>query len=111
MCGLLFGDFAHIRAAEPAANIHPDPGRFFELDPASLFGALRRERKGGPALIGHYHSHPGGRAEPSVIDAAAADPASGLLWLILGDGKAGLFRAVPGGPIHGVFAPLSLVPD
>lgn len=103
VCGLLFGTPEHIAAAEPAANVHPDPARFFELDPAALFAALRRERAGGLAVIGHYHSHPGGRAEPSATDAAMADSASGHLWLIVAEDEAALFRVVAGGALHGRF--------
>lgn len=108
VCGLLFGDDAGAVVAEPAANVHVDPSRFFELDPAALFAAYRRERAGGPRLLGHYHSHPGGYAEPSAEDAAAADPASGWLWLIVAGGQVEAFRVVPGGAWHGMFDRLEM---
>jgi proteasome lid subunit RPN8/RPN11 len=84
ICGLLFGDDGWIAEARPAANVAADPSRWFEIDPAALFAAHRAERGGGPRLIGHYHSHPGGSAEPSPRDLAAAEP--GKLWLIIGGG-------------------------
>lgn len=111
VCGLLFGAADRIEAAAPAANVHSDPRRFFELDPAALFAALRGARAGGMAVIGHYHSHPGGRATPSRFDAAAADPASGHFWLIVTGEAAALFRVVPGGALHGMFDPVPLAAD
>lgn len=103
VCGLLLSDDAGRVAAVAAANVHPDPSRFFELDPAALLAAHRRQRDGGQRVIGHYHSHPGGLAEPSAQDAAAADITSGWIWLIVADGQAAAFQVVPGGALHGVF--------
>ena len=91
VCGLLFGGADRIAAAEPCANVAADPARTFEIDPARLLAAHRAERHGGPRLIGHYHSHPSGSAEPSQADAAAAFP--GQLWLIVGGGMARLWLA------------------
>lgn len=109
VCGLLFGGGGLIDAAVPAANVHPDPARFFELDPAALIAAHKAERTGGPRLIGHYHSHPSGAAEPSAVDAAAAS-GGGEYWLIVsGEGAARLWRAVPGGRLHAMFEPADLV--
>jgi proteasome lid subunit RPN8/RPN11 len=102
VCGLLLGRPGMIETARPAANVAPDRARTFELDPAVLLQAHRSARVGGPVVLGHYHSHPTGRAEPSAADAAAAEP--GLLWLILGSGETGLFEARQNGPIHGRFA-------
>jgi proteasome lid subunit RPN8/RPN11 len=52
--------------------------------PAALIAAHRAARAGGPALVGHYHSHPGGSPVPSARDAAAAEP--GSYWIIAGSG-------------------------
>jgi proteasome lid subunit RPN8/RPN11 len=91
ICGLLFGTPDRIDAAQRTHNVAADPSAWFEVDPAALFAALRAERAGGAALIGHYHSHPNGRAVPSPRDLAAAEP--GRLWLIIGGGVARAWRA------------------
>lgn len=108
ICGLLFGTAQAIRDAESCRNVAPAPDRAFELDPAALIAAHRRARAGGPAIIGHYHSHPLGRPEPSRTDAEAAAP-DGALWLILAGGAARLWRAGAGGAWHGRFDPLPLI--
>lgn len=107
ICGLLLGEEGVIRDIRPAANIAADPARHFELDPAVLIAAHRGARKGGPAILGHYHSHPSGRAEPSATDAAGAAP-DGSLWLILGGGAARLWSAGPDGQGGVAFTAISL---
>lgn len=82
VCGLLFGLLGRIESAEPAQNVAGDRTRHFEIDPATLFAAIRAERDGGRALIGHYHSHPNGLAQPSPTDRLSAAP-DGKLWLIV----------------------------
>jgi proteasome lid subunit RPN8/RPN11 len=96
-CALLVGDQS-LRVTEivPAANVSTDPEREFELDPAVHIATLRRLREAGGTnrVIGHWHSHPNGRDEPSVKDAAmVSDP--GLVWLITAvhDGRALPVRA------------------
>ncbi|WP_260598724.1 M67 family metallopeptidase [Sphingomonas endolithica] len=101
VCGLLFGTSALIAAAEPCANVAPDPARAFEIDPAALFAAHRRARAGGSAPIGHYHSHPTGRAEPSATDAAGA-MGDGAVWLILAGQDARAWRTVKPGAFEAV---------
>jgi proteasome lid subunit RPN8/RPN11 len=95
ICGLLFGSSAEIERAEPAHNVAAQPWDMFEVDPRALFAALRAERGGGDRLIGHYHSHPNGSAEPSPRDLAAAEP--GKYWLILGGRDARLWVMENGG--------------
>lgn len=94
VCGLLFGEKDRIEAFQPTDNVAARPRDAFEIDPRALFTALRAERASGPRLIGHYHSHPNGRAEPSAADLAASEP--GKLWLILGGGIARLWLAEAG---------------
>ncbi|MHA3790929.1 M67 family metallopeptidase [Sphingomonas sp. YL-JM2C] len=88
ICGLLLGQAtgrgAVVAALRPCANVAADPRDSFEVDPAALIGAHRAARAGGPALVGHYHSHPGGSPVPSARDAAAAEP--GSYWIIAGSG-------------------------
>lgn len=107
-CGLLFGTAERIDAAQPCANVAVDPMCTFEIDPAALITAERMARSGGPCLLGHYHSHPNGRAEPSARDAhdAARD---GRLWLIVARGQVTAWRASEGGGLHGVFEPVTIL--
>ncbi len=86
-CGLLFGraegGTVAVESARAAANVHEgDRRRAFTIDPQAQFDAMRDERAGGPALVGVYHSHPEGSAEPSARDLEGA-AGSGLVWLIL----------------------------
>jgi proteasome lid subunit RPN8/RPN11 len=101
VCGLLLGEGDRITAIRAAANVAAEPHRTFELDPAVLIAAHRAARAGGNAILGHYHSHPGGDPQPSACDAAAA--AAGELWMVIADSEARLWRAVEGGPLHGAF--------
>ncbi len=83
-CGLLEGatDGKRITvvAAHPARNLSERPDRF-EIDPADHFRLLRGAREQGNAIIGCYHSHPGGQAEPSPRDREGTGEA-GFVWLI-----------------------------
>jgi len=83
-CGLLLGRDDRVDCAVAVANVHPDPARHFEIDPAALVAAHRAARSGGPDVIGYFHSHPNGRAGLSEIDRrnAARD---GRVWLIVAD--------------------------
>ncbi len=108
ICGLLLGGEGRISEARPAANVADDPAQRFELDPAVLFAAHREARAGGLAVLGHYHSHPGGNAVPSACDAEMAQE-GGMLWLICAPGGAcALWRAGTGG-LHDRFVPVNLI--
>jgi len=95
ICGLLLGRGEVVEAIRPGANVADDPRDSFEIDPAVLIAAHRAARAGGPALLGHYHSHPRGDAVPSARDAAAAEP--GSYWIIAAAGELGCWRARDGG--------------
>lgn len=106
VCGLLFGDGDRVDWAEACANVADNPSNTFEIDPRRLIAAHRRMRAGGPKLVGCYHSHPAGPPEPSPRDAAAASP-DGWLWVIAAGRATGVYRAVPGGSLHGMFEAVS----
>jgi len=99
-----------IAMARATPNVATDPARAFEIDPASLFAAIRAARGGGPPVLGHYHSHSNGSPVPSACDAAMADR-PGRLWLIVARGEARLWRERPGGPVQNAFEPVRLVVD
>jgi proteasome lid subunit RPN8/RPN11 len=107
VCGLLLGTPDAILALEPCANVAPQPARRFEIDPAQLLAAHRRSRAGGPLVVGHYHSHPSGKAWPSATDAADAI-ADGSVWLIVAGSDVTAWRAVANGAVEGRFDPLAL---
>ena len=91
VCGLLLGQGGHVTHILPAANVHPLPARFFEIDPVVLIAATRAARSGGLQVVGCYHSHPAGVAAPSATDAAMAAH-DGKLWAIVADGIIGWWR-------------------
>ena len=95
ICGLLLGDSGKISEVRPARNIANNPARTFEVDPRMLFAAMKAERAGGPKIVGHYHSHPNGSAEPSERDGESAEP--GSLWMIVADREAAIWLAENGG--------------
>lgn len=81
-CGLLLGQSGRIVEVVPAINVHPTPETHFEIDPKLLIDAHRAARDGGPEVIGYYHSHPNGLAEPSATDRAMA-VGDGRIWAII----------------------------
>lgn len=93
-CGLLLGRDGVVSEARPAANVHPDPARHFEIDPAALIAAHRAARGGGAEVLGYYHSHPGGGAEPSLTDRAQAS-GDGRIWAIVAGGGVRWWRDKP----------------
>ncbi|MFO1254540.1 MAG: M67 family metallopeptidase [Sphingomonadaceae bacterium] len=95
-CGLLLGKGLRVAMARPAANVHPDPERHFEIDPKALIAAHRAQRAGGLEVLGYYHSHPNGRAEPSPQDSAEAS-GDGRVWAIVAGGAVSWWRDGPGG--------------
>lgn len=104
-CGLLLGHAGMINALRPARNVADDPRRRFEIDPALLLATHREARGLGLEVLGHYHSHPNGRAEPSRRDAARALD-NGQLWVIVTADAVTAWRAVAEGTpgaLHGRF--------
>ena len=95
-CGLLLGHSGCIEKVQPAHNFHAQPETHFEIDPQALIDAHRDARSGDLQVIGYYHSHPAGPAEPSATDRAEAAN-DGSIWAIVGNGTVRFWRAGDGG--------------
>lgn len=95
-CGILLGEGGHVHTATLAANVHPEPLRHFEIDPAALIAAHKAARAGGPAVLGYWHSHPNGLAGPSDTDRAMAG-GDGRAWAIIANGAISLWVDAPNG--------------
>ncbi|OAN48323.1 hypothetical protein A6A05_15315 [Magnetospirillum moscoviense] len=113
-CGLIVGrgkgQLIRVTRVEPAANLLADTPDRFELDPAARIRLEMelRERGGKDRIVGHFHSHTDGTAEPSATDRAMAFEPDHA-WVIVGvvegqaiqtlahrlDEKRGNFRPVP----------------
>lgn len=88
-------DGFNIRALHPARNLSDNSDRF-EIDPRDHFSAIRAARANGRSIVGCYHSHPGGRAEPSASDGAGAGE-DNFLWLIAAGESVSAFVYFDGG--------------
>lgn len=82
VCGLLLGEGTRIISARVAANVHPIPATHFDIDPQALIDAHRAARAGVPQVLGYFHSHPVGEADPSATDRASAS-GDGRIWAIV----------------------------
>jgi proteasome lid subunit RPN8/RPN11 len=83
-CGLIEGTYikeeARALACHPTLNLAAGSDSF-EIDPARHIVLLRSLRGTERHILGCYHSHPNGRAEPSPRDLAQATDEN-FLWLI-----------------------------
>ncbi len=114
-CGLLVGrtgsdGLCRVSTVERSANVaEPPRTRRFEVDPR-LRLRLERTLRGGPdAVVGVYHSHPDGVAEPSATDLSMVFEPD-LVWVItaVGGGKAGPTRAFRAKADRSAFLPVEI---
>ena len=68
VCGLIGARGGVAVAHYPIANIAPDAGQRYHMDPAAQIAAFRAMRLNGEALAAIYHSHPNGPPRPSPRD-------------------------------------------
>jgi len=110
-CGLLEGviedTLARVTAIHSMPNVATEPDSF-EIDPAGHINLLRQLRGAGRAIIGCYHSHPNGRAEPSERDRESALEAD-FLWLVCAvDEKTGETRIAASVSCSRSFSPVPI---
>jgi proteasome lid subunit RPN8/RPN11 len=92
-CGLLAGRDGTVTRFIPAPNVLMSKTAY-EIDPAFLVSAFRRMRETGEELVGIFHSHPDGPAEPSQSDLNRAFyPQAAHVIVSLSDPKCPLVRA------------------
>jgi proteasome lid subunit RPN8/RPN11 len=81
-CGLLVGRRRIVERAVRARNMEPGPSRYL-IDPQDQFAVMKAARAEGLRVVGAYHSHPAGAAEPSPSDIAEASGGSEFLYVIV----------------------------
>lgn len=115
-CGLIVGrrgaQLLDVTRIEPARNVaEGDRRRRFVVDPQAHFRLLRSLRGTGEEVVGVYHSHPDGRAEPSPADAEMALEAD-FAWLIVGidpEGETDIGSFAATGAPHAAFRRVRLL--
>ncbi len=107
-CGLIWGKGVNVELVEQTRNVALDPLLGFEIDPIALLRASRVSREQERQVIGYFHSHPNGCAEPSITDAQMA-ASDGRFWLIVTNGSVAAWRAESSGSHLGRFTPLQIV--
>ena len=109
-CGIMLGQDNIVEEMLLADNVAPDPATHFEINPTILIAAEKAARDQGAAIIGYFHSHPNGLAQPSATDATMT-AADGRYWVILTNETVTAWRAVVNGMLHSRFDPVPLVID
>ena len=95
VCGLLLGlrrgPEARVTRAPPCPNLAPpaDRRRRFAIDPVEVLRAMRDLRGTEEELLGFYHSHPEGEAEPSPTDRKGMALWPETVWLVIGSERTG----------------------
>ncbi len=114
-CGLLVGRAGpggaiQVSAVEASANVaEPPRTRRFEVDPKLRLRLERALRESPDSVMGVYHSHPNGRAEPSETDISMIFEPD-MIWLItaVSEGRAGATMAYKPTEDGAAFQPLGL---
>ena len=114
-CGLLVGRAEsggawQVNAVEASANVaEPPRTRRFEVDPKLRLRLERALRESPDSVLGVYHSHPNGSAEPSETDISMIFEPD-MIWLItaVSEGRAGTTMAYKPTGDGAAFRPLGL---
>jgi proteasome lid subunit RPN8/RPN11 len=71
VCGVLGGNrgaTSHARTVHRAENVASDPRIEYRIDPTEQLALMEEVEAAGEDVVGFYHSHPRGPAEPSPTD-------------------------------------------
>lgn len=77
VCGLVWaaGDWpgdGERQIVHPVPNVHPEPQRYYRTAPRDIREAYDSMDQAGGEPVAWYHSHPGGKSDPSEEDMAGA---------------------------------------
>lgn len=109
-CGVLLGeasgDERRVLRRVPADNRVSGRNDRYVVDPGVLRELLEEEDRGGPRVVGFYHSHPDAAPEPSETDRELAWPWYAYLIVPVrggraGEGRAWFFDGEDGAPVEG----------
>jgi proteasome lid subunit RPN8/RPN11 len=71
VCGLVWQS-GRRQVVYPLTNVHPDPARYYRTDVEEMRTAYELMDRELGTPIAYYHSHPGGKGEPSEEDMLGA---------------------------------------
>ena len=91
ICGALIGDGHFVTAAVPLANHSGHTHDSFYIPAEEVLRLERAADLEGLMLMGFYHSHPNGDAEPSATDVHEAVPGY-VYWIVSGSGDVRAWR-------------------
>ena len=90
VCGVLGGDrgaTSHARTLRRAENAAADPRTEYRIDPAEQLALMEEVEAAGQEVVGFYHSHPRGPAEPSPTDRRRATWADRSYLIVVLEGE------------------------
>lgn len=80
VCGLVWAS-EHGQTVYPLPNVHPDPRQYYETGPSDVQAAFAAMDRNQGEPLAWYHSHPGGKPDPSETDMLGAFN-TGMYYLI-----------------------------
>jgi desampylase len=83
VCGLVWAsEGLRAQTVRPLPNVHPDPSKYYRTAPKDVRDAYRAMDEDSGEPLAWYHSHPGGKPDPSEEDMLGA-MAVGMHYLIV----------------------------
>jgi proteasome lid subunit RPN8/RPN11 len=83
VCGLLWAsEGLRAQTVRPLPNVHPDPAKYYRTAPRDVREAYQAMDEDQGTPLAWYHSHPGGKPDPSEEDMLGA-MAVGMHYLIV----------------------------
>lgn len=73
VCGMVWQhNTSSLQTVVPLKNIHSEPTKYYAVDHQEMQRAYRRMAERDCHLLAFYHSHPGGKPDPSEADMEGA---------------------------------------